>query len=255
MSHDRRIFEEKIPESGELSLSDSNSHYLSNVLRLKVGDPVTVVSSTTKMESECFVTKIFEREVLVKISKNIHSKEYTSRVSILLPALCKAEANEIIVEKATELGVQQIFFWQSKRSVLRLKGEDDVIKKTNRFKKIAESAAKQSGRVTVPEIVLFESLPMALANVRSSHGQSNHFYAILSLDSDAQPPLHYLEELSKKDSTIIAIGAEGDFDPSEAVEFASNGFSKISLGGNRLRSETAAIAGICAIDAVLPPST
>ena len=255
MSHDRRIFEKNVPASGEFLLAPDNAHYLVTVLRLKAGDPVTVIDEARADAFECFLVEVAPHAVRVQISKRDASAEYQSRVRLLLPALCKAEASELILEKATELGVSHIIFWQSQRSVLRLKNKSDVEKKVTRFKKITASAAKQSGRRTMPSVHVVESLEAAFVLAQESMLLDGSFLGLLSLEPEAQPARAYLEALEATGSAVLAVGAEGDFDPSELSRFKERGFLPVSLGGNRLRAETAALAGICAIDAVLPPLT
>ena len=255
MSHDRRIFEKNVPASGEFLLAPDNAHYLATVLRLKAGDPLTVIDEASADAFECFLVEVAPHAVRVQISHRHASVEYHSRVRILLPALCKAEANELILEKATELGVSNMIFWQSQRSVLRLKDQSDIEKKVTRFKKITASAAKQSGRRAMPAVHIAESLDAAFLLAQQMTLLSESFLGLLSLESEAKPVRAYQTALEAKGSAVLAVGAEGDFDPSEVLLLKGRGFLPVSLGGNRLRAETAALAGICAIDAVLSPLT
>ena len=237
----------------EFSLSPENSHYISNVVRLTAGDPVFVTFEQKNIEFECFVTEVSNGSVKVKLSKIASGSEYFSRVDFLLPALCKGEANEFIIEKATELGVKKIIFWISKRSIIRFKSDAEMQKKQDRYFKIAESAARQSGRRSIPDVHIVSSIEDSFNLVKVMN--TNQFLGVLSLGAHSKPVGSFRNKLLECQSAIIVTGAEGDFDPLEAQFLALQGFEEVSLGGNRLRAETASIAGIAAIDAIISSST
>ena len=257
MGHERRVFVESVLIDKEIPLSKEDSHYLSSVLRLSSGSSLVVISRETNEEYEAFVVSS-ESQVTVKISsKREKVNSYRSRVDVLLFALCKHEANELALEKCTELGVSEIWFFQSERSVIKLTNLKDREKKVVRFKKIAEASSKQSARVSVPEIRIFGNLPEVLEALQTGFLKlENKPLRLVAALADKTCVISELQsQLQGASQVLVAIGPEGDFSPQEYILLQEHDFLPITLGGNRLRAETAAIAAVSGIDAVISRST
>jgi 16S rRNA (uracil1498-N3)-methyltransferase len=247
--HERRIFEEVtvVPDVGQLfTLNPDNSRHLSLVLRLNPGDPVTVVFLPFEFAFECFVAEVSNKKVIIKVQNKFLTEEFRSVISNLALGICKMAALEFIVEKATELGVQKFSLIQSEHSVLRLKSQSEVESKIDRLTKIAISASKQSSRITIPKFEYYNSVDTFLTECM------NQIKVLASLEAEAK--MINNSQLAKDNNKISdvcgCIGPEGDFSNSEIAKFKAANFEFISLGGNRLRSETAAISLIAGFDAV-----
>ena len=182
-----------------------------------------------------------ESELKVKLVGKLPFKKVVTGVDTLLFALCKGSHNDEVCEKATELGISSICFFQAERSVVIAKNTESKI---SRWNKIAEAASRQSGRTTIPRITSALSLKEAIATLPAGH---TLLKIVGSLAKQAMS-LSQIHPLAK--SSCLLIGPEGDFSPAEEEILLVNDFKFISFGNARLRSETAALAGIAMIQAL-----
>lgn len=228
----------RAPAVGELvSLTSADSHHARDVLRLSVGDVVTLISKETGIAAEAALLSLTP-DVRLVIRTLTDAAPHSSRVASLLFALCKGERNDLVVEKATELGVGSIHLFQAARSVVRLDAAKDVEKKLSRWRKIAEGAAKQCGRNSVPQITVSRSTAAAVSEV-SANAADRRFFCSLTAGSME------LRAVARPAGFIhLSIGPEGDFTAEEEQLLLEHQFEPISLGPTVLRSETAAIAAI-----------
>ena len=261
MSHERRIFIENLstkiqtysqPPTYSLNSSDENFRYLSKVLRLKIKDEVTLVCKQSSNEYNSNIAEITKSSIIFSINQNSFSKfsdndnfstsGTNTKASIIPPlktllfAICKGDTNDLVCEKATELGVNEIIFWKATRSVpvFDAKSKEN---KAKRWEKIAQSAASQSGRKTIPIVKITDSLQEALEHCKND--ENSRFYCSLEPDSIN---IHNLKNEIKE--AVVAIGPEGDFTQQEIELLKKSNYLPVSLGDNRLRSETAAIVAI-----------
>ena len=257
MSHERRIFIENLntkirrdtqPLTYILNSSDDNFRYLSKVLRLKVKDEVTLVCKQSTHEYSSNIIEITKSSIIFSINQDSFSKYSDNRIDAntkapimpplktLLFAICKGDTNDLVCEKATELGVNEIIFWKAMRSVpiFDAKSKEN---KAKRWEKIAQSAASQSGRKTIPVVKITDSLQEALENCKND--ENSRFYC--SLEPDSINIRNLKNEIKE---AIVAIGPEGDFTQQEIELLKKSNYLPVSLGDNRLRSETAAIVAI-----------
>lgn len=228
-----------------MALSASDTHHVNNVLRLPAGAQLVVVS---KANLQAFAATLTteqqagspENDSLARalIGAPLHeNKESQAKSSHLLVALPKSDLPEWITEKATELGISSVCFFQGDRSVVKLKTPADILKKQRRLESVAEAASKQSKRISIPRVSVVESLETAL------HGlPTNTTFLSCSLDADAVA-LRECPAPQSNDYALI-IGPEGDFSPSEISLLTNSGALKVSLSALTLRVETAAICAI-----------
>ncbi len=143
----------------------------------------------------------------------------------------KAERNEWMVEKMTELGVQRINFLVSEHT-----HRETVNRVVNmeRLHRIALSAMKQSQQYYLPEIKLFTSMK----NFFEQNAAEARYIAYVA---DGQVNEHLAQKVMDGESVAVLIGPEGDFSPAEIQEALDHGFQPVSLGDTRLRTETAAV--------------
>ncbi len=211
--------------------------HLRRVLRLEPGDSITVFDDTG-WEHEAVIRQISVARADIEIVES-HRTERESPLSITLAVgLTKGEKIDFVVEKATELGVQIIVPFVSAYTVPRL-DEKKMAKRSARWRKIALSAAKQSGRGCIPEIMAlgdFEELtkkawPVTLKLLLWENQTEGSLSQVRATAGDVR-------------SVLVVIGPEGGFSPAEAERALARGFTTVRLGQRILRAETAAIAGV-----------
>ncbi len=230
------------PELGaEVTLSESDSRHALSSLRLSIGDTIIVIDKTSG--------RIFEAEIIqsankaiVRLTKETTQTQATSKLGGIIFGLSKGEKNDLVVEKATELGAESIVLFQSTQSVVRIDDASSAKKKIERWSKIAEAAAQQSKRSSVPRIILALT-DRELLTAIETHSSAENLKLLCSLLPGAAPI-----GLNKiKDSTWVAVGPEGDFSSAEQSLLISNGFKPVTLGENTLRAETAAIVAMAVV--------
>jgi len=227
-----------------IPLPPEDAHHLLTVLRLPYDSYLDIVESDTGAVAEgCLINDAGNPSI--KLIRPIDKSTCANTRYVLVVALCKGQKNEQIVDWATELGCSQIVFWQSSRSVVRLKNQEEAERKQKRFQKIAQSAAQQSKQSHLTRVSVHLSLAEALAILEDS---ATTHRLVCSLEPEARPldQVSYAEPLHQ--TTIIAVGPEGDFAPEEyQILTKEEDFVSVSLGESTLRSELAAITALIAI--------
>lgn len=212
--------------------------HITGSLRMREGDPLTVCD-LRGTDYSCKILGLDSGVVTLQILDRQPSRGETKARIRLFQALPKGDKLETIVQKATELGVDEIIPVLTARCISRPDAKA-MEKKRLRLRKIAEEAAKQSGRGKIPEIGGLLSFAAALAEMKES-GQALFFY------EQADKPLQSL--LNREAASIsLIIGSEGGFSPEEAARAKAAGLSWAGLGPRILRCET---APVCAISAIL----
>lgn len=225
-----------------VTLSPADSHYIRDVLRLRVGDVLELGDSQSGMVALTTIAGI-EPNVSATVTAILEASDSLTRGPTLLCALLKGQKNDLICDWATELGCAQIIFWQSSRSIVRLDSEKDRLHKETRLSKIAHAAAQQSRQAKPPEVRVTQSLPEALKLI-SSGAPSEDLRLICSLKSEATPIRAIIEEHHSAAHYVIAVGPEGDFSPQEETTLNELGFHAVSLGRRTLRSELAVVTAL-----------
>ena len=239
----------------QIELSQENTHYLRDVLRLKDGDHLELGDPDSGAIFSAVILSTTSA-VTVLIKEALPDTQLLQRPRVLLFALCKGQKNELVCDWATELGCSSIIFWQAERSVVRLKDERELSAKAARLTKIAQAAAQQSKQSRPPQIHVVRSLSAAAAlnaateiSAAAQTLQSNSVGLKLycSLSPDAAPIHALLSTLNNSVATAIVIGPEGDLSPEEETLLKSSGWLPVSLGKSTLRSELAALTAIVAV--------
>lgn len=218
-------------------ISGSDFNHIKNVLRMDIGNSFLVsengVSNLCEIkafEGECVVAEIVEENYQ---DTNLPAKIY------LFQGLPKSDKLELIIQKAVELGVEEIIPVEMSRCVVKL---DDKKKKSKvqRWQAIAESAAKQSKRTSVP--LVGDVLSFREAVKKAS--ELDCFMVPYENKDGMKATKEALAEIKKGCSIGIMIGPEGGFEKSEIDYAISAGGKTISLGKRILRTETAAITSV-----------
>lgn len=220
---------------GYVTITGPDVNHIRNVLRMKVGEQIGIRDGISKnyiceveqMESEAVRAKILSVE---EDSSELPAKIY------LFQGLPKSDKMELIIQKAVELGVYQIIPVATRRAVVKLdkKKEESKIKRWNA---IAESAAKQSGRMIIPEVTGVMTLKEAYAYA----GELDQNLIPYELAEGMEETKTIISSLRAGMKIGIFIGPEGGFDIEE-VELAKElGICPITLGRRILRTETAGL--------------
>jgi 16S rRNA (uracil1498-N3)-methyltransferase len=213
-------------QQGVHFLDPTESKHCTKVLRKKAGDKIHITDGKGFLY-EAIITVADPRECRFEIQETKPEAEKSFSIHIAISPTKHADRFEWFVEKAVELGVDRI-------TVMKCEHTEHSHFKLDRLEKIAISAMKQSLRLTLPQI----EGPIDFKTVVNQGGKESKFIGHV----DANNPGH-LKNVARPDSDyLVLIGPEGDFSPNEIELAVSKNFQKISLGSNRLRTETAGLA-------------
>jgi 16S rRNA (uracil1498-N3)-methyltransferase len=222
----------------QLKLDESETHHCRDVLRLPVGSRI-VVFNGEGTEAIAEIRDFGASETELSVVEVTQTEPLRCAIT-LAQAIPKGKNMELIVQKATELGVSRIVPLLSERTVIQLsEGEDG--KRVEKWRQIVVEAAKQCGQNWIPTV----DSPVSLKRFFS---EFDRYEAplIASLQGDArsfkQVLLDFREQHGRRPTcTLMLIGPEGDFTPTESALARTAGCLPVSLGPIVLRTETAAI--------------
>jgi len=217
-------------------LDAEQSHHCAQVMRQNVGDHFGVFDGHGH-EAKARITEIAKDVVKFTVLAKAASPR-TAHPVWLAQALTKAKSMDLIIEKATELGVSELVPLQSDHSVAQI-DDEKADAKVEKWKKLTIEAAKQCGQNWLP-VVRPPQAPKDFVNALPKGAVK----LIASLQAEAKPLKTVLREQlpAVKPGTpiIVMIGPEGDFTPAEIGAARAAGFLPVSLGKIILRAETAA---------------
>ena len=215
---------------GQIQLFGEDEKHIKTVLRAREGEEITLCDGEG-MDYQCRIASL-ERGVLLDIlSKEVCETEPKTKIT-LYQGLPKADKMELIIQKCVELGVDRIVAVSTERAIVKLDKKE--AKKLERWQKIAEAAAKQSGRGKIPEIgqqVL--KFKEAVAEAKELDG------AIIPYEREQETGIRQFVQKFKGESVGVFIGPEGGFADEEIALAQENGITPITLGKRILRTETA----------------
>ncbi len=227
----RFFIDENAKSGGIITITGADAVHIGRSLRMKTGDEI--VFCRQGMDYSCIIEKITPEEVICRITSEAPSSCEPDIKLTIYQALPKQDKPELIIQKCTELGAHKIVFFISKRCVAR-PDEKTAERKMLRYRKIAEEAAKQSGRGIVPEICGIMSFNEA-ADSLAQYGLK-----LICYENGGSR----LSEISFEGASdcAVMIGAEGGFDRDEISQIQSRGAVPVWLGKRILRCETCPIA-------------
>lgn len=223
----------------EILLPSSSEHHLVHVLRVAAGEMIELFDGRGR-SAVARVALERGRKAVLKIEESSFTPRPAVSIS-LLQAMPKGARMDLIVEKATELGVAVIYPVVTARTVVRLNDSAKKEDRRERWQRIAISAAEQSGVNWVPEIK-----PVVDVDRVMPAGRDCDLFIVGSLAADARPLSEVLCETRKKRpaSAALLIGPEGDLTTLELKMAFDAGAVPVGFGPNVFRVETAAIFGI-----------
>lgn len=220
-------------------LTGTNAEH-AKVLRLRNGEKVTV-SDGCGNECVCTVSDVSPGQVSLVVDERFTSSNEASVKASVYMAFSKGDKLEHVIQKATELGAYEIVAFPSARCVSR-PDEKSLKKKLERWQKIAESAAEQSGRGLIPKVLTVDSYKAALKRSAESD------VAILFYENERAATLRMALQKQSYNSISLITGPEGGLEPGEVDQAIAAGLQVCTLGKRILRCET---APLCALSAVM----
>lgn len=229
-------------QGSEATIEGDEAHHVAGVMRLGEGDSVVVFDGEGKEYTAVIKSLNIRRKrvTLSLVSSSSFSFESHNRIT-LAQAVPKKGKMDLVVEKATELGVFRIIPLLTQRTIVK-PGPAPSLKMTNRWKKIAVSASKQCGRTVVPEVAGITRFADLAATA------SEYDMALMACLVEGTVPLKEVISGVLPEKILILIGPEGDFTPKEVEMARGCGFGLVSLGPRVLKSDTAGLFVLSVLD-------
>ena len=237
MRVNRCLVEQPLSIGLQLRLPESAATHLVRVLRAGVGDRCVLFNGDGR-DYQAHIVAAGKREVLVAIDAGTTVDNESPLHIVLLQALARGEKMDLILQKATELGVVGFVPVASERSEVRLDA-DRVDKRLGHWRSVVGAACEQCGRAIVPEVTAPAPLAAAMQKLPPDPVR-------LLLDPEATQSVGRLD-LARDHGVILAIGPEGGWSPRDREVLRTAGFDGIRLGPRILRTETAGLAAISAL--------
>ena len=217
----------------DIVITGTDVNHIRNVLRMTPGEEVTV-SDGQGMDYFCRIAELTKEEVRLDIVDSWHSFVELPAKIYLFQGLPKADKMELIIQKAVELGVFSVVPVETRRCVVKL-DEKKASKKTARWQQIAESAAKQSKRMLIPEVKNVMSWKQALDFAK----KLDVILIPYELAKGMKETREIIGSICPGQSVGIFIGPEGGFEEDEVKTAMEAGARPVTLGKRILRTETA----------------
>lgn len=224
--------------NNKIEIIDEDVNHIKNVLRLNVGEEIKICDQDNSKNYICEIKEISSKKVECEILKEIENEAEGNVELHIIQGLPKADKMEIIIQKGTELGVTKFIPTNMKRCIVKLDRKDQA-KKIDRWNKIAEVAAKQSGRDLIPKVTDLETIKTITSKITE--------YDLVLVAYEMEKETYIKEELLKLKSIkenykiAVVIGPEGGLELEEVELLKSQGAKVISLGKRILRTETVAL--------------
>lgn len=214
-------------------------NHIKNVLRAKKGDEIEICNLSTQETFLCNIEQIYKQQIICQILDNIKQNSEANIKVTIYQALPKSDKMEYIIQKSVELGVYNIIPLEMNRCIVKL-NEKDKLKKIQRWQKISEVAAKQSGRNMIPKI-------NNIVNIKNVCNLCDEYDIVLvayenERENHLKNEIIMLKSILEKQLKIaVVIGPEGGIEEKEIELLKNSGAKIITLGKRILRTETVAL--------------
>ena len=222
---------ERIRDEGIL-LKSREARYILTVLRLSPGDEVTVFDGEGR-EYRTELSEDYDAGMYLAIQEELSPQRESPLRIVLGQALLKGDRMKFVIQKATELGVDRIVPLVTSRSIPIVEGERESLRR-ERWCRIAQEAAKQSGRTVVPEIETIHELGDFLAQGEGAR--------LMLWEGEPTSLREVAHKIDPHAGITLLIGPEGGFSEAEVTAAQNQGFLVAGLGQRVLRAETATLS-------------
>ena len=217
-----------------LELEQGDYHHIKNVMRMNKGDLIKVV-----YDEKVYLCKLTNvSNISFDVVEEIDKKENDLYIAAAF-SLIKEQKLNYLLQKATEVGVNEFIPLNTVRSVVKIEDKKWPSKK-DRYSKICKEASEQSFRVSIPKI-------NNITNIKGLVNLDYDLKLLCSLNKNTKNIKKVLQKNNKCVKILLVFGPEGGFDPKEEEYLIDNGFISVSLGDNVLRAETAVVSALSMI--------
>lgn len=236
MAHTPRLHWPDPIASGEtLELADERAHHLLRVLKRREGDTVVLFQQPDR-EFDAQIVSVSKNRLNLKVGAQRTRSSESPLQSVLVQGISRGDRMDYSIQKSVELGVHQIIPVLTQRSGVQLDAKR-LEKKQAHWQGVALSAAEQSGRTVVPQIATCQKLTDYLAS---------RYHQGVVLDPLGEPWDHLKAPLAAEPFKLL-IGPEGGLSDDEIALAARMGMQRLRLGPRILRTETAAVVALSAL--------
>lgn len=222
------------------TLPETDSAHCCRVLRMKKGDTIYVVDGKGGAY-KCIILEAHPKHTTVEIiEKSVESLHWFPKITLAVAPTKNIDRMEWLLEKATEIGVNEIVF-------LRCEHSERKEIKNDRMEKILVSAMKQSMKSTIPTFKGMMPYTDFISETKKDYVES---IKIMGYCSEEYPRKDLTKVHCPGKDVVILIGPEGDFSPSEVSAAINAGYIPSTFGNTRLRTETAALYALTAIHVI-----
>ena len=240
MSNLRFYSPENLTVGTTIKLSENAASHATRVMRLNVGDALTLFSGDG-FDYSCELISVKKSEVLAQVKSSTKVQSESNLHITLLQGISAGDRMDIALQKAVELGVSYIIPLKTERGIVKL-DEEKAKKRVEHWQNVVIAACEQSGRAVIPQV----KVPITLAVWLASNAANNVMRITLDPLADKK-----LADLAKPTGEIqLLVGAEGGLNANEIALAAQHGFIGIQLGKRILRTETAPLAAIAAMQTI-----
>lgn len=230
------IKQEQMKQDDLLTIGGEDVKHIKDVLRFKKEEIVQVCNTSKRENYECKICQITDQEITCQIVRRIEAEAEPLNEIVVYQALPKQEKMEWILQKATELGMYKMVPIQTKRCIVKF-DEKTAYRKVERWQKIIESAAKQSGRDSIPKI----ELPKTIDKIKEEIEDYDLFLVAYEKEQNQTLKQELKKQKSGQNKIAILIGPEGGLEEEEVEILRKKGAKVITLGKRILRTETVAL--------------
>ena len=239
----RRIFIKALLQE-ELVITGGDAHHLGRVMRARAGDRILVADDEGKV-GEYELTGFTESSVSMRLVQYVEERTESPVEIVLAQCLPKGDKLDLIVQKATELGVNVIVPLASDNCVVRYDSKKAQARQ-EKWQKIADEAGKQCGRSRLPEVQPVQPFGEWLREMAGE--QSGDTAICMCYENELQQGMkEFLQGRKAAKRFVVIVGPEGGFSLAEAALAKELGIASVSLGTRILRAETAAISAVALI--------
>jgi 16S rRNA (uracil1498-N3)-methyltransferase len=219
--------------AGDITVHGEEHHYVARVRRARAGDAIELVDGAGKRARGVIAT-IRDGETIVRVDAVEDVVDALPRIRALVP-LIKGDRMDTCLEKLVEVGVNEIVVWPAARAVVKLEGSR-LAARVEHYQALAQAAARQSLRASVPSVTAVTSLADAIARLPCG--------ARVMLDPESERG-----DWPKDPDVTIISGPEGGFSPEEHDALVAASFIARGLGPRVLRAETAPVIAVALVRA------